>query len=730
MATLVLGALGTLVGGPFGGAIGALVGRQLDSTILGSPRREGPRLKELSVTTSSYGQPIARHYGRVRAPGTVIWATDLRENKETSGGGKGQPKTTSYSYSMSFAVALSSRPIDGVGRIWADGNLLRGAAGDLKTGGTLRVHTGYADQDADPLLSAALGPQCPAHRGCAYIVFEDLQLADFGNRIPTLGFEVFAGAGSALVGQLVEDLGSVTANAPLPQLAGFSQDGGSLAQIMALVDRLQPLAVGYDAGTTRVTLAADDATALPLLPEAARWDDGDFGRENGHTRARRPLEGSALAALRYYDPARDYQPGLQRTEVSTGSGRGETLEFPGVFAAADARNLLHAAAAREAIRQDTLAWRMAELDPAIAPGSLVRAPGFTGDWLVAGWEWREAGIELQLIRRLALGAGTVPGDPGSGWLPSDRLPQPSRLRMFEVPWDGYGSSIAAQAFAAVGAPAGPWSGAALYALRDGTLVPLGVAAADRAVGGVLNAPLGTSLALRFEPRATLALQLDSEDTELANAPPEALASGANRLLVGGEIVQFAQAEPQGGGAWLLHGLLRGRGGTESAAQRGHAAGTPATLLDERLVSIPAEQQALASNGDFAALGLADETPVTAATENRGASRRPPSPCHPRAVTAGDGALVLGWTRRARGGWSWLDDVEQPLVEQDEAYEIGVGPIAAPIRRFTASVPSLAIAAALHAELVAQAPASAIWVRQCGSFAKSEALWLATLPDTL
>ena len=53
----------------------------------------------------------------------------------TQGGGKGKPKVTTYSYTASFAVALASRPIAGIGRIWADGNLLRGAAGDLKTGG-------------------------------------------------------------------------------------------------------------------------------------------------------------------------------------------------------------------------------------------------------------------------------------------------------------------------------------------------------------------------------------------------------------------------------------------------------------------------------------------------------------------------------------------------------------------------------------------------------------------
>ena len=134
MATLVLSAVGTALGGPLGGAIGGLIGNQLDHAIVGGSRRQGPRLKELAVTASSYGSPIPHHHGCVRTPGTIVWSTDLVEHKDKSGGRKGSPSVTSYSYTVSFAVALSSRPVERLGRIWADGNLLRGAAGDLKAG--------------------------------------------------------------------------------------------------------------------------------------------------------------------------------------------------------------------------------------------------------------------------------------------------------------------------------------------------------------------------------------------------------------------------------------------------------------------------------------------------------------------------------------------------------------------------------------------------------------------
>ena len=117
MATLILSAVGTAIGGPIGGTIGTLIGSQIDAEIFKPKGREGPRLKELSVTTSSYGTPIARHFGTMRAAGTIVWATDLKESSEKVGGGKGQPSTTTYSYSSSFAVALSSRPIRRLKRV-------------------------------------------------------------------------------------------------------------------------------------------------------------------------------------------------------------------------------------------------------------------------------------------------------------------------------------------------------------------------------------------------------------------------------------------------------------------------------------------------------------------------------------------------------------------------------------------------------------------------------------
>ena len=132
MATLVLTVVGGIVGGPVGAAIGAAVGQQIDAQIFKPKGREGPRLADLKIQASTYGQQIPQLFGTMRVAGSVIWATDLIERRNKRGGGKGRPSTTEYSYAVSLAVALSSRPIRRIGRIWADGNLLRGSSGTFQ----------------------------------------------------------------------------------------------------------------------------------------------------------------------------------------------------------------------------------------------------------------------------------------------------------------------------------------------------------------------------------------------------------------------------------------------------------------------------------------------------------------------------------------------------------------------------------------------------------------------
>jgi len=727
MATLLLTAAGSLLG-PIGGALGALVGRQIDSAIFGSRKIEGPRLKELAVTTSSYGAPMPRHFGKVRVPGTIIWATDLVEHREKHGGGKGKPSVTSYSYSASFAVALASRPLRAIGRIWADGNLLRGAGGDLKVGGTFRLHTGEGDQAPDALIAAAEGVgRTPAFRGTAYVVFEDLDLGGFGNRIPALTFEVFADDGSTLSLQPIAEgfMDGVDASLPLVGVTGLTCEG-PLAETLVMLDPFFPM--NCDGCGERVVIAPERLQLVPVaLPEpAVSVEDEDFGGPEGHSRRRAPAPADPPQILRYYDIDRDYQPGLQRASGPVPVGQPRSIELPAALHASAARSLIERAARRNAWARETMSWRCCELDAAVAPGTLVTLPGLAGLWRVGEWEWRANGVELQLQRvPPSLAVTSIPTDPGRVNSPVDALAPPTALTAFELPWDGAGNGDTPAIFAAASSSGAGWGGAALFIDHgDGSLVSAGSSGRRRCiVGTVLTPPALVSQHL-FDRTSSVVVELLGQDMGLSDATIRQMAMGANRALIGDEIIQFGRAVPTGAGRWRLELLLRGRGGTEGAIAS-HLPGERFVLLDETPLAIDASAVGPGAVAELVALGLGDTSPVSTAITSRGITLRPLTPVHGRAEYQSDNSLMLAWTRRSRGAFSWNDGVDVPLHEQAETYLVTYGSLGQPTATWVTHEPHLALPSPTLATLTTS-PGGMFHVRQQGSYALSAPLHLMTI----
>ena len=728
MATLILSAIGFAIGGPIGGSIGAFAGRQIDSAIFGGGKtREGPRLNELSVSTSSYGLAVPRHFGAMRAAGQIIWATDLVEHRDKQGNGKGKPSIVTYSYSASFAVALSSRPITGVGRIWADGKLLRGAAGDLKTGGSLRIHTGEGDQAPDPLIAAAEGTAlCPAYRGLAYVVFEDLQLGDFGNRIPALSFEIFAGEAPLNISDLLDGVVSdCDADVPLGGLAGLSCEG-PVGELLAALDPLFP--ADCDACDAQLVIRPDrvQPAAIPL-PEAATSDSReDFGGNAGYARKRGPADDQPIGVLRYYDVARDYQPGAQRAAGRPLPGQPRALDLPAAMEAGAARLLVQQSAARAGWARQTVSWRVTELNPQVRPGVVVTLPGHPGKWRVRDWEWRAQGIELTLIRLAASRSTGAPADPGRGATAADYPAAPSTLVACELPWDGNSATPAPLLLAAVSGANAGWNGASVLGdWGEGALEPIGASGRARAVLGTAEEALPPASPLLFDRHRTVVVQLAAPDLGLSGATMRQLAQGANRALLGEEIIQFARAEPLGEGRWSLSGLWRGRGGTEQAVGS-HISGEPFLLLDGTGLLVDPAGLGPGTPLALAAIGLADDVPVAAPVLLRGIGERPLAPVHGRAVALPGGGLLVSWTRRARGAWDWPNEADTPLGESSEGYLVSFGGPDGALASWEQSGPALTLSPAEASALVAAAPAGRFAIRQRGTRALSEPL-LIDLP---
>jgi hypothetical protein len=221
MATIVLSSIGFAAGASIGGsvlglssaiigrAVGATLGRVIDQRIMGagSAAIETGKVDRFRLMGASEGAPVAQVYGRMRVGGQVIWASKFEETVTSSGGGKGappKPKTRAYSYSISVAIALCEGVISRVGRVWADGAEL--PRDELN----MRVYPGSEDQLPDPKIEAVEGVgMTPAFRGIAYVVFEDLPLEKFGNRVPQFTFEVLRPAQDPSEGDIAQSVQAV-----------------------------------------------------------------------------------------------------------------------------------------------------------------------------------------------------------------------------------------------------------------------------------------------------------------------------------------------------------------------------------------------------------------------------------------------------------------------------------------------------------------------------------------
>lgn len=199
MATLVLSAAGSALGGAVGGSLagigagalgraaGSVVGGLVDQQVFGrgSATVETGRVENFRVQSAIEGASVPKVYGRMRVGGQMIWSSDFLETvDEGRQGGKGGQKVKTYAYTVSFAIGLCEGRVSRIGRVWADGNEL--TLSDY----TYRLHKGGLNQQPDPLIDA-LEDGAPGFRDLAYIVFENLPVGPFGNRIPQLNVEVF-----------------------------------------------------------------------------------------------------------------------------------------------------------------------------------------------------------------------------------------------------------------------------------------------------------------------------------------------------------------------------------------------------------------------------------------------------------------------------------------------------------------------------------------------------------
>ncbi len=166
----------------------------------------GPQLSDLSIQLSAEGTPIPWIFGRMRVAGNVVWGTQKIPHSHSSGGGKGSstPVQNTTSYTQSVAIKFCRGEMAGYGRAWFDKKLMIDFShtADAATiiasdflAKSVRFYPGTDTQMPDSLIVSYEGAgNVSARRGDCYLVFEELQIDQFGERIPQIEVELLGNA--------------------------------------------------------------------------------------------------------------------------------------------------------------------------------------------------------------------------------------------------------------------------------------------------------------------------------------------------------------------------------------------------------------------------------------------------------------------------------------------------------------------------------------------------------
>lgn len=729
MASLVLGIVGTVVGGPIGGFIGSTIGSLIDNQLF-PQKQQGPRLTDLSVQTSTYGNAIPFMVGpENRAAGNVIWSSGLIEtvHKKKSKGGKGGPSVeqTTYTYSASFAVALcdcSKRgPIVGIEKIWANKKIVYDATGSTTPDNaglwaSLAVYLGDFTQTPDPTIEAKLGVgNVPGYRGTAYIVFNNFQLADYGNRLPTIEILVRADDDMSFSGALYKiiticgfDPNTVSVGQVPGSLRGFmigNQSSGTGAiQPLALVGDFDTAQVG---GGLRFKPREYAASASVELDELGGHQDGqDRPPPLKWTRSPEtslPRE----ASVTFPDPGRDYQVSTQTARRQTGSSQNNLSQQVAIVMDTDtgrktADRMLWEAWTSRATSEGATTDHLRGMEPGKSYCVLTPA-GMESLSLKSKRRGANGVIELELARdRAAVYQSTASGIAAPVPIQVVNVPGPSTIMLLDIPILDDADDDTGFYYLVDGQSTG-FRGANVVRSEDGGLTydqvePVGY----EAQLGTIDA-LGDGVTATFDNVNVVRVTLDDSRDQLESVTELDVLNGKNLCWIGGadgedgELLQFTTATLVSAGVYDISGLLRGRFGTEYATGT-HAPGERFVFLEVGPIN-RADYTASDWNKvrDYKAVSLltAEVDATAVAFTNTGEGKRPISPVH---ITGDNstGDLVVTWMRRSRYRAPGLGGGPLALGEVALAFEIDVYDGATFKRTLTSATTSVTYDAASQA----------------------------------
>jgi hypothetical protein len=560
---------------------------------------------------------------------------------------------------------------------------------DPKKVEALTFYYGDETQGPDPLIESIEGTGfVPGFRGSAYFVAQRLLLEPYGNRIPfmnTIGVSTLGTTIANTIGNLVERSGRSSGEYDVTGLSGENK-GFTVSGPQSAVTALQPMLLAHDVleqegnGVLRFFFRRNATVIdIPTTALAAHEGGNDIPRPfdvSDIPDAELPADVTA----KFLDSDKDDNVGAQKARKNDITTDGTiTVDLPLVMNAgkgvAIARRLLWTAwANRQTCRLQLPPsfWYVQEND-------CLRLQAFDFPWLLLvqkvdiGHNWVIA-VEATLEIRSVLTQSEEFDPPDVTPATGNIVPPPSDGVWFEIPpltpSSGSPSAPTIGFGAALEHPGGNWGGSILWWSPDDDdddYVPVGVIT-DEGVLGFTLTTLSSGPTHVWDLISTFDVYL--VNGELENRTADDVLNGANRAIVGKEIIGFTTATLIADRTWRLSGLLRGMRGTEDQVGV-HAVNDQFMWLNTGLVEAPFNPAWIGTTRylKFVSAGAEEDDVSGAASAITGASLVPLSCTDPMSFRNSNDDITVSWKRRSRAIHDGFAASQPPIFEEYERYEV-------------------------------------------------------------
>lgn len=554
----------------------------------------------------------------------------------------------------------------------------------------IEIHLGTATQSPSTILQAVTGEDQPAYRGTAYVVLQNLQLRDFGNRIPLFTFLVREKRYTT-AGEVIQQIISRSIGSSILSLSAFSTGevrgdvrGYSLAEPMTVAQQLEPLMLAYNITVAEVrgdvyffTRGREHSVEINPAHLAAH--------ESGQTAAARRLKVSEKAStdlpstvfVNFLEPGNNYQQGgVPERRANAPSPNIETYTLPLVMTAAQARNIAKRILWASYVEQ-------AKVEVSL-PGNLFEV--HETDILSFTLDDEAYNIRIDTIERganhllMIRGMKTEPQTfqstseddepnitPSPIYTPSDSL-----FHLLDIPAvrDEDVETSGTYVAVALDDPDARWRSATVFFSTNGgtTYLPFSTAPQE-ATMGVCSTVLAAADPAYWDTANALSVTLE-HGTLISRTEDEVL-DGANMVVVGDELIAFRTATLTAPRQYTLTNLLRGLRGTEHRVGT-HGASERFVLLSGaggvNWTAVPAASLELERPYRVASAGQSVDDQTDTLITLHGRTLQQFAPAQLTASRAGSGDITATWLRRSRALTRPFGSYF-PLLADSETYRV-------------------------------------------------------------